>query len=71
MSWTLVFGRQIVPGRRRDVSRCLHLHFVVQLLDAAVLARHGEIGALQKGLASRHVAVDLGEVHVESKNTQI
>lgn len=42
-----------------------HLHFVVQLLEAAVLPRHGELGALQDGLAAGHVAVDLREVHVE------
>lgn len=42
-----------------------HLHFVVQLLEAAVLPRHGELGALQDGLAAGHVAVDLREVHVK------
>lgn len=37
----------------------------MQLLEAAVLPRHGELGALQDGLAAGHVAVDLCEVHVE------
>lgn len=65
------------PGRRRPRrTECKihpwrveaprsHLHFVVQLLEAAVLPRHGELGALQDGLAAGHVAVDLREVHVE------
>lgn len=64
------------PGRRPRRTECKihprrveaprsHLHFVVQLLEAAVLPRHGELGALQDGLAAGHVAVDLREVHVE------
>lgn len=45
-----------------------HLHFVVQLLDAAVFAWDGELGALQDGLAAGHVAVDLCEVHVKPED---
>lgn len=37
----------------------------MQLLEAAVLPRHGELGALQDCLTAGHVAVDLREVHVE------
>lgn len=41
----------------------------MQLLKAAVFARHGELGALQDGLAAGHVAVHLCEVHVKPDGT--
>lgn len=57
------------PGRRPSRTECKttrsHLHFVMQLLEAAVLPWHGELGALQDRLTAGHVAVDLREVHVE------
>lgn len=42
-----------------------YLHFVMKLLDAPIFAWHRELGALQDGLATGHVAVHLCEVDVK------